>query len=64
MTAPTEKQIEAAARALCRNGTNFPTIDQTISWVDEKWHHFKDEAVLALTAALSAQGRDNAGGGE
>lgn len=55
MTGPTEKQIEAAARALCRIGTNFPTPEQTASWVDEKWHRFKYEAETALAAALAVE---------
>lgn len=54
MSEITEEMIEAAARALCRNGASFPTPEQTLDWVDSKWRRFKDEATLALTAALQA----------
>ncbi|WP_266030351.1 hypothetical protein [Brucella intermedia] len=43
---------EAAARALCRHGASFPTIEQTLEYVDQKWPRFKEEAEIALTAAL------------
>src|SRR5690606_4138287 len=46
-----EQAVQAAARALCRFGTSFSTIEATNSWVDEKWPRFKEEATLALTAA-------------
>lgn len=49
----TKEAIEAAARALCRYGTSFQEIGQTLSWVDEKWPRFAEEAALALSAALS-----------
>ena len=52
MTEITDEAIEAAARELCRHGTSFPTIEHTLSWVDEKWPRFTDEASLALYAAL------------
>ncbi|MBM7328755.1 hypothetical protein JS562_37690 [Agrobacterium sp. S2] len=52
MTTIPEEAKEAAARALCRHGTGFPTIEQTLAYVDQKWPRFKEEAEIALTAAL------------
>ncbi|HEX2753685.1 MAG TPA: hypothetical protein VHP34_11395 [Alphaproteobacteria bacterium] len=49
----TDAMVEAAARELCRFGTSFPSLEQTQEWVDAKWHRFKPEAELSLTAALS-----------
>lgn len=49
----TDEMVEAAARELCRFGTSFPTLEQTQEWVGAKWHRFKPEAKLSLTAALS-----------
>jgi len=54
MTIPDEA-VQAAARALCRFGTSFSTIEATNSWVDEKWTRYKEEAALALTAAAPFQ---------
>ncbi|MGI8390499.1 hypothetical protein [Brucella anthropi] len=52
MTTLPEEAVKAAARELCRFGTSFSTIEATTSWVDEKWPRFKEEATLALTAAI------------
>jgi len=52
MTSLPEEAKEAAARALCRHGTSFPTIEQTAEYIDQKWPRFKEEATVALTAAL------------
>lgn len=50
----TDEMIEAAARVLCGMGTNFPSMEQTLAWVDAKWPRFKEEARGALTAGLRA----------